>query len=579
MAENGKKVLADVEREGKIAVVIAGRYYQYDEHLNHYLSHYFTGMGIPVLTLDSLPGHGKIPLAKSRIEITNNNHARLLAGAIAAARHPFLEYVDIFSFGCGHDAVYSDEIIRIMDEISGKAPLILKMDESDIAGPLRIRIRSFIETVMARRKREEHNTNPLGDPYPVKYTKKEPKKVLLVPNVSRAFCLIVSGALANDGFLVEPLPMGGVEAIAMGQKYVHNDRCLPSQLVGGEAILALKSGKYDPDKVLVATGKVLCDCRLANYMTVARKALDEAGFPQVPVITTDVSDSKNAHSGLRFTDIIYAKVVWGIVQADVLEFLRRRIRPYELQKGETDKIVENAFIEISKGLAKGGISGSNAAFKKAINDLCAVRYDRSKPREQVYIQGEYYLTFHPGANFQIERYLEKNGMEVIFSRMSSIYRHLFLQHTLAEMKEFKVRHSLYNNLYARLGNKFMDIAVRYTDKIAAKHPLYERDISLEEAAKYSDDIIHHSILSGESFLIAAHTLHHAERGIRSFIILQPFGCLPNHVCGRGVIKRIKEMHPDIQILPLDYEPDVSFANIENRIQMLLMNMKNLKAAG
>jgi predicted CoA-substrate-specific enzyme activase len=579
IANEGKKVLEDVERNNKIAVVIAGRYYQYDEQINHNLSHYFTSMGIPVLTLDSLPNLGKIPLAKSRIQITNDNHARLLAGAIAAAQHPSLEYVDIFSFGCGHDAVYSDEIIRIMDEISGKAPLILKMDESDIAGPLRIRVRSFIETVMIRRKIKAHNTRPLGDPYVVKYTKKEPKKVLLVPNVSRAFCKVMSGALANEGVLVEQLPMGGIEAIAMGKKYVHNDMCLPVQLVVGEALLALKSGKYDPDKTLVGMAKALCDCRLSNYMPVARRALDEAGFPQVPVITTDISDSKNAHPGLRFTNITYSKGLWGIIQTDAIEFLRRKIRPYELQKGETDKVVENAFDEISEGIAKRGIPGANAAFKKAINDLCAVRYDRSKMREPVYIQGEYYLTFHPGSNFEIENYLEKNGMEVLIPRMGGIYRHLFLQHTLAAMKEFKVRFPLYDNLYARIGNKFMDIAEKYVDKIASKHPLYKPDITLEEAAKYSDDIIHHSILSGESFLIAAHTLHLAGHGVRSFIILQPFGCLPNHICGRGVIKRIKELHPDIQILPLDYEPDVSFANIENRIQMLLMNMKKLKAAG
>jgi predicted nucleotide-binding protein (sugar kinase/HSP70/actin superfamily) len=452
------------------------------------------------------------------------------------------------------------------------------MDESEIAGPLRIRIHSFIETVMIRRKRKAHNARPLGDPYPVKYTKKEPKKVLLVPNVSRAFCMVMSGALANEGCLVEPLPMGGLEAIALGKKYVHNDMCLPVQVVVGEALLALKSGKYDPDKVLVGMAKVLCDCRLANYMPLARKALDEAGFPQVPVITTDIWDSKNAHPGLRLTNITYTKVVWGLIQADAIEFLRRKIRPYELQKGETDIVAENAFIEISEGLAKRGIPGANAAFKKAINALCAIQYDRSKLREPVYIQGEYYLTFHPGSNFEIEKYLEKNETEVIFPRMSSVYRHLFLQHTIAEMDEFKVRHSLYDNLYARLGNKFMDIAEKHADKIASKHSLYEPEMTLKEAAKYSDDIIHHSILSGESFLITAHTLHHAEKGIRLFIILQPFGCLPNHVCGRGVIKRVKELYPDIQILPLDYEPDVSFANIENRLQMLLMNVLSMKKA-
>ncbi|MCL2441664.1 MAG: acyl-CoA dehydratase activase [Treponema sp.] len=578
LTDNGKKIIDDVQRKNEFAIVIAGRHYQYDEHVNHNLSRYFTSMGIPVLTLDSLPNLGKVPLNKSRVEITNNNHARLLSGAIVAAEHPALEYVDIFSFGCGHDAVYTDEMIRIMDEISGKSPLIIKMDESEIAGPLRIRVRSFIETVMTRRKLVTHKTKPLQDPYPVKLNKKDKHKVILIPNVSRAFCLILSSALAKDGYRTEPLPMGGADAIAMGKKYVHNDMCLPAQIVIGEVILALKSGKYDPNNTVVGTAKVLCDCRLSNYMPLTRKALDEAGFPQVPVITTDLFDLKKAHPGMKFTNLTYANVVWGIIQADALEYLRRKIRPYELQKGETDKVTENAFVEIANGLAKRGIRGTIKPFKKAIKELCKINYDRSKLREPVLIQGEYLLTFHPGSNQEVEKYLEKNGMEVMFPRMYGIYRHLFLNHTVAEIKEFKVKHSLYDTLFAIGGNKFMDYAAKHTDKIAKKHPLYECDATLEEVAKLSDHIMHHSILSGESFLIAADILHYAARGVRSFVILQPFGCLPNHICGRGIIKKLKEHYPGIQILPLDYDPDVSFANIENRLQMLIMNARTMGKA-
>jgi predicted nucleotide-binding protein (sugar kinase/HSP70/actin superfamily) len=178
----------------------------------------------------------------------------------------------------------------------------------------------------------------------------------------------------------------------------------------------------------------------------------------------------------------------------------------------------------------------------------------------------------------VERYLEKNGMEVIFPRMYGIYRHLFLNHTISEIKDFKVKHSVYDTLFAKVGNKFMDFAVKHTDKIAKMHPLYEPDVTLEEVAKLSDHIMHHSILSGESFLIAGDILLYAAKGIRSFVVLQPFGCLPNHICGRGIIKKIKEHYPGIQILPLDYDPDVSFANIENRLQMLIMNARSLGKA-
>ena len=579
MVEEGSRILKDVESRGTFAVVIAGRDYQYDELISHNLSRYFTGIDIPVLTLDSLPTISQVSLRRSRLDNTNSNHARLLSGAIISAENKSLEYVSIYSFGCGHDAIFADEIIRIMDEISGKTPLILKLDESDIAGPLRIRVRSFIETVTIRRKKEALKVKSLPEPYPVKFTVSDRgERVILVPNVSRAFCLVMTGSIKHQGFRAEPLPMGGKEAIALGKKYVHNDICFPAQVVIGEALHALKSGKYDPDRVAIGTGKIMCDCRLTNYLVLTRKALDSAGYPHVPIISTDLHDLKRVHPGLRFTLPTLATMLWGVMATDVLEYLRRKIRPYEREAGETDRIVENAFIEISDGLSSGGIPGSVKAYKRAINALCAVQYDRSKPKDRVLVLGEYLLTFHPGSNFEIEKYLEKNGLEVIMPRMHDIYIQLFLMHTVSEMKEFKVRHSLYDTLYSTLGYKYTSTAIDILDKIASKHPLFEPTLHLSEAAKLSDSIIHHSVMSGESFLITADILHYASKGVRSFVILQPFGCLPNHICGRGVVKKIKELYPDIQLLPLDYDPDVSFANIENRLQMLIMNSRSLRQA-
>ncbi|MCL2272808.1 MAG: activase, partial [Treponema sp.] len=302
------------------------------------------------------------------------------------------------------------------------------------------------------------------------------------------------------------------------------------------------------------------------------------GFPCVPVVATDLYDSKNAHPGFKLTPLDYARMLFGLVETDALEFLRRKIRPYEDVKGETDLVVENAILEIAGGFAKGGIPGSLGAFKRAVKKLCKVGYDRSKPKDTVFIQGEYLLTFHPGSNLEIERYLEKNGMEVALPRMHDIYRQLFVFHTVTEMKEFNVKHSLFDTVFSRAGDKFVDFASVLIDKIAGKHPLYENALLLPEAAKLSDPVMHHSVMSGESYLIPADILHYANKGVRSFVILQPFGCLPNHVCGRGIIKKIKELHPNIQILPLDYDPDVSHANIENRLQMLIMNARNFRKA-
>ncbi|MDR1031469.1 MAG: acyl-CoA dehydratase activase [Treponema sp.] len=577
LTREGERIIAQVEQAGQFAVVLAGRHYQFDTLVNHQLSRYFTGMGIPVITVDALPGVQTVDLRKTRLDITNNNHARLLAGAIITAEHPALEYVEIFSFGCGHDALYTDEVSRIMQTISGKSPLILKLDESDITGPLRIRVRSFIETVQLRRKKQQQGLvtlKALPEPYSVKFTKKDmPYKTVLVPNVSPGFCKILTAALKQEGLKAESLPLGGKAAMRYGKRYVHNDSCFPAQMIIGEAIAALKSGHYDPAQVVVGTGKTLCDCRLVNYMALTRSALDEAGYPEVPILSTDFIDAKNMHPGFRFSKLTYARSAWCLMMVDVLEDLRRKIRPYEKVPGETDRVVVEGIDAICTALQRKGMFGALRAYKKTMFRLCTVRYDRSIRKRRVFITGEYLLTFHPGSNYHIETYLEQHQMEVVLPRMYDIYRNLMLFHTISEVKDFKVRHSLGEILYAFGGDAYSDIALDIIERIACVHPLFEPAMRLPQMAALSDPIIHRSIQSGEGFIMAADLLHHAGQGIRSFVVLQPFGCLPNHVCGRGLIKRIKAEYPEIQVLPLDYDPDMSFANIENRLQMLIMNAR------
>jgi predicted CoA-substrate-specific enzyme activase len=576
LVAEGKQIIRDVEEQGKFAVVIAGRHYQFDELVNHNLSRYFTSLGIPVLTVDALEGLETEDLSRTMVDINNSNHARLLSGAMVTARHPALEYVEIFSFGCGHDAIYTDEVTRLLKEISGKAPLILKLDESDVSGPLRIRIRSFIETVETRRRERVgvQQVNNLGDPYPVKFTKSSKRdKVILVPNVSRAFCKILSATIGKQGFKVAPLPLGNREAMLLGKRYVHNDICFPAQMIIGEALAALESGEYNPDDVVIGTGKTYCDCRLVNYMFLTRKALDDAGYPQVPIVSTDIYDIKKIHPAFKFSELSFARVAWCLVMVDVLEDLRRKIRPYELSHGETDRVFEMAVDRIAEGLRDGGMIPAFNAYRKGIDGMCGIRYDRKRPKPLVFITGEYLLTFHPGSNYHVEEYLERNGMEVRLPKMYDVYRNLMLMHTVSKFMDFHVGFPVYEVVRSFVGDTFFDIAQTLMDIPARKHPLYEGVPHLPKMAKIGDPLIHHSIQSGEGFLMAADILHQAELGTRSFIILQPFGCLPNHVCGRGIIKRIKELYPAIQILPLDYDPDTSFANIENRLQMLIMNAK------
>ena len=568
----GDEVRETVRKQGKYAVLLASRPYQNDSLVNHDLPELFTRMGIPVLTADSLRESGQVDLSMSRLDVVNNYHARMLAGAVLAAESENLEYVQIVSFGCGHDAYLSDEIVRIMREISGKTPLILKLDESDIQGPLRIRVNSFVETVSMRRKRGEHiQAKAFSDPYPVKFTKGDRKeKIVLVPNTSHAFCRVMSAALSGQGLKAEPLAIGREEAIRLGKQYVHNDICFPAQIVIGEALAALRSGKYNGKDVAIGMGKYIGDCRLTHYSALLRKALDDAGYSHVPIITNDDVDCHRMHPGFRMNLVSALRIAFSLPMIDVLEELLRKIRPYEKTAGSTEVAFEKAMDQVISGLEKHGIPGARKGFEKAIQIMKEVEYDRTNPRPRVLIVGEYLLNFHPGANHDIEKYLEKNGFEIIEARMTDVIRKTYFYQD-SQVKEYHLKKPFMQKAWLRTADTAFELAHDMTDAVAKAHPLYTPACRMGDLVKASDPIIHHTFDAGEGVLIPGEILHHAKQGCRSFVILQPFGCLPNHVVGRGIAKRLKEMYPDAQILPLDYDPDVSFANIENRLQMLIMN--------
>ena len=624
LAREGERICDQVEREGSFAVVLASRPYQNDDLVNHELPRAFTELGIPVICADAVPHVNEVDLSRSRLDVVNNFHARMLGSAVIAAGSPHLEYVQLVSFGCGHDAYLSDEIIRLMHLAGPKAPLILKVDESDIQGPLRIRVRSFIETIRLRGKKDgyEKTSNreaaappatsmatvaevassdapvapsasapaatqaaaapapqtrkrarELPDPYPQKFAKADRQdKVVLIPNTSHAFCRLMAVAFESQGLRTVPLEIGREEAIRLGKQYVHNDICFPAQIVIGEALAALRSGKYDPDKVAVGTGKYIGDCRLTHYEALLRKALDDAGYPQVPIITNDDVDFHNVHPGFKMNVSSALKVAFTLPMIDALEELLRKMRPYETEPGAADRAFDEALDLTMEGLRGKSLRSLKRGFSQAIGVMKKVPYDRTHRKPQVLIVGEYLLNFHPGANHDVELYLEHNGLEVIEARMTDVIRKTyFYQH--AQEKEYRVTRPIKEKAWHAVADNVFDVAHNVCDSIACAHPLYEPPCRMPDLVRASDPIIHHTFDAGEGVLIPGEILHHAAHGCTSFLILQPFGCLPNHVVGRGIAKRLKELYPQANILPLDYDPDVSFANIENRLQMLILSAK------
>ncbi|MFW5802268.1 MAG: activase, partial [Spirochaeta sp.] len=440
-----------------------------------------------------------------------------------------------------------------------------------------IRITSFIETVRKRRSSRLPGSPvvPLPDPYSVKFTSEHRRThTVLVPNVTESFAHIASAAMRREGYKVAPLPLADERARYLGKKYVHNDMCFPAQINIGEFLAAMENGGWDPDKVALGLAKDHCDCRLAHYATVARRALDEAGYPQVPIITTG-KDTKDQHPDFNLSPLFQIRMLWGLAALDVLENLRRRIRPYETDPGSTDRIYWECVDALSSAMDI-SLKSYIREFTRCIDRFSRIEFDSRARRPRIFIIGEFLLNFHPGSNNRIERYLEEHGMEVIMPNVIYNFHREYLRFE-SERRDFGVQYPWMEALIQNMSEKVFRSVIARVQNMAGECPIYEAPRDFRELAASAEHIIHRTFTSGEGWMIAAEILEHARHGVDSFLILQPFGCLPNHVTGRGLVKRIKQDRPGIQILSLDYDPDTSFANIENRLQMLILTAKERAA--
>ncbi|WP_319559901.1 acyl-CoA dehydratase activase [Marispirochaeta sp.] len=575
LQEEGGEIIRQTEAAGEFAAVLAGRPYHNDFLVNHDLSRFFTRHGIPVLTIDSLPGFNEVDLSGVRGETAINFHVRMFEAALIAAEHPALELVQIVSFGCGHDAVISDEIIRIMKEGGNKDPLVLKLDESDVPGPLNIRIKSFVETVRTKRERmgSISGIRKLPDPFPAKYNKEDRKDTtILVPNLSPTFTRLTAAVLRKEGYKAVPLELASDRAVELGKKYVHNDMCFPAQLNIGEALAHIEaSGR--PDDFTLGLAHFECDCRLAQYATVARKALDDAGYPQVPIITTG-KDKKGMHPGLKLGITFQFRMLWAILIGDGLDAMARRIRPYEQIPGETDRLHRYWLERVQQGFRR-GTKAAVHEYRCAVEAFNRIPLARGERKPRVFVIGEILINYHPVSNAHIEEYLEKNGMEVVMPPMIDVFKK-DASTVRQSMRRFHVRFPFIEALESIATDKMIDWGINLIEGINRNFRFFEAKERYEDLAVHIDGLVDPIFNSGKGWLIPADIIEQSMRGVNSFVIIQPFGCLPNHITGRGIIKSVKKKLPHIQVLSLDFDPDTSLANVENRLQMLIINARELE---
>lgn len=563
--QKGEETLLMLNQKGERGVVLSGRPYHLDPEINHGIAEVITQEGFHVLTEDSVSHLSDV----GNLRVVNQwvYHSRLYAAARVVAKSKNLELVQLNSFGCGLDAVTTDQVEEIMDQY-GKIYTVLKIDEGSNLGAIRIRLRSLKAAVNERDKSNFEPTKRFEEPEKIVFTKEMRKKhTLLLPMLSP---IHQSGlfdiALEASGYNVVCLPAMDREAINVGLKFVNNDSCYPAIISIGQLVEALQSGKYDLNNTSVMMSQTGGGCRATNYIPLLRKALNDAGFPQVPVVSVSLGNKGvESNPGFKYTLPMLKRIVVAILYGDLFERVVYRTRPYELEKGQIDALHEEWLKKVEGNVRNGSLTQFNRNMKKIIKDFDTVSIS-NEVKPKVGVVGEILVKYSPTANNDIVRLLEAEGAEAVVPDLIgfmnySLYNQIWKYDNMGMPKKNKNLAEMAIKLI-EVVEKPMDKALRASERFTGIHSIYQ----LAEDASKILSIGNHT---GEGWFLTGEMIDLLKTGVNNIVCMQPFGCLPNHVVGKGVIKELRHQYPKSNIAAIDYDPGVSIVNQLNRIRLMM----------
>ncbi len=394
---------------------------------------------------------------------------------------------------------------------------------------------------------------------------------ILIPDMLPVHFSFIEQILRQDGYKTHVLKNEGPEVVEAGLKYVHNDMCYPAIIVIGQMINALESGEFDPDKTALLITQTGGGCRASNYIHLLRKALDKAGFTQVPIISLNTLGLSKS-PGFKITPSFLLKAMIAVIAGDFLMMIKNQCEPYEVNKGDTQKIIDKwqAFL-LSKWKNKKIVTFGylKKHFTKMLDDFAAIeKCDEKKAR--VGIVGEIYVKYSPIGNNHLEEFLVSEGAEVVVPGL--------LDFCLYCVYNGVVDHKLYGENFksAAINQIIYKLLAGFQNKmykVIKKHGVFRAPMGFSEKKDITEKYIGQGVKMGEGWLLTSETAELVAEGVKNIICTQPFGCLPNHIVAKGMENKIKSIHPDANIVAVDYDPGASRVNQQNRIKLMLANAK------
>ena len=568
--DKGIETVRYLEENNLKGIVLAGRPYHIDPEINHGIDTLITSLGLAVLTEDSISNQTQ---ATRPIRVVDQwmFHSRLYAAADFVGKHDNLELVQLNSFGCGVDAVTTDQVEEILRSF-GKMYTLIKIDEVNNLGAVKIRIRSLLASMNKRAKEKLEGNYAIDKKVFTKDMRKD--YTILIPMMIPIHFELLEPAVNSCGYNMVLLRECTGHTVETGLKYVNNDACYPSILVTGQMIEALESGKYDVNKTALIMSQTGGGCRATNYIGFIRKALRDAGFEQVPVISLNVVGMEKM-PGFKLTPKMMDKMIKAVLLGDLLQKMLHKNRAYEVNKGDTDKVFDK-WMEKSKKLVT---KCTNSEFKQAIYDMVddfeTIEVDMTKVKPKVGIVGEVLIKYHPFGNNYVADLLEKEGAEVVLPDFMGFVKFMATHKiTFNQLLNSNKISSAVSKIALKLIN-LMEKDTKIALEKSSKNYLPTCDIyHLEDKVK---DILSIGNQTGEGWFLTAEMVEYIENDIPNIVCVQPFACLPNHVVGKGVIKTIRSKYPMANITPVDYDPGASETNQANRIKLMMAVAKdNLK---
>ena len=566
----GRELLDKMTADGSRGVVLVGRPYHVDPEINHGIPEMIASYGLTVFTEDSIP----VDFEPSRPLRANDQwvyHSRMYTAAEFVTKRNDLELIQLNSFGCGLDAVTTDQVNEILSK-SGKLYTLLKIDEVNNLGAARIRIRSLL-SAMNTRKENGIVAETVSRPYErAEFTKemKEEGYTILAPQMSPIHFDILEPAFKKHGYNVVILDNSNRNAIDTGLKFVNNDACFPSITVVGQIMDAVLSGKYNTDRLAIMMTQTGGCCRASNYVGFIRRALEKVNLTHIPVISLNMNGMEK-NPGFKLTPGMIIDGAKAVVYGDLIMRCLYRVRPYEKTKGSAEelhdkwtKICIDSIVNPDTKYKYGKIC------RGIVKDFDNLPIDEKLVKPRVGIVGEILVKYMPLANNNLVKVLEREGAEVV----------------VPDLLDF-MNYSIYNNYYKHryLGKSWIfsavaAVGIRAIDSIrkAAVDALnlsrrFASPKPIAEKAELAKPILSLGNQYGEGWFLTGEMAELLTSDVPNIVCIQPFGCLPNHVVGKGVIKALRKTYPQANIVAVDYDPGASEVNQLNRIKLMLSSAK------